>query len=95
MGRAERVDATVPAHAACLAGLPLLHSILLPTEMGWQQQEQVEANLAVMIIVASSVVVVVCRGRFCLPTTINLTRAPWVSSGLRRFNWNGPNMRKG
>ena len=37
-------------HPTWRAGLPLLHSILLPTEIGARQQEHVEANLAVMIM---------------------------------------------
>ena len=30
MGRAEKDETPAPAHAVCLAGLPLLHSILEP-----------------------------------------------------------------
>ena len=51
-----RRGAGLPLQETCRAGEPLVHSILLPTATRCEQQGQVEANLAVMIM-ASSVVV--------------------------------------
>ena len=49
------VEATAPEQAVCLAGLPLLHSTLLPGTMRELQQGQTEANLAAMIMGGSVV----------------------------------------
>ena len=51
--------------------------------MGWRQHEQVEANLAVMIIGGS--VVVVLRA-VLLPTSGNIRPNSWASSGIRHFS---------
>jgi hypothetical protein len=62
------VEATAPEQAVCLAGLPLIHSTLVPGTMRAEQQGQTEANLAA-IIIGGSVVVVVLRA--FLPPTSN------------------------
>ena len=80
--RGSRVVAFAGAepHSTCDALVPLDQLILLPTAIGLAQQGQVDANLAV-IIMGDSVVVVVCEGLTAALTSINLTHGPWVSSG--------------
>jgi hypothetical protein len=61
-GAAVTLDAGPCEQAVCLAGDPLLHSTLDPGTIRCEQQGQTDANLAVMIM-ADSVVMVVSRAR--------------------------------